>query len=63
MVRIDPPVRPCSICGNPVTETRHRPFCSKRCAEIDLGRWLKGIYHVPTNEPAEGGDEPEGSEE
>jgi hypothetical protein len=25
----------------------HRPFCSKRCTEIDLGRWLKGAYAVP----------------
>ncbi len=36
----------CPICGKP-TEPAHRPFCSKRCAEIDLGRWLKGAYAVP----------------
>ncbi len=36
----------CPICGKP-TAHEHRPFCSKRCAEIDLGRWLKGSYAVP----------------
>jgi endogenous inhibitor of DNA gyrase (YacG/DUF329 family) len=46
----------CPICGKPATP-KHRPFCSKRCADIDLGRWLKGVYAVPTDEPADG--EPE----
>jgi endogenous inhibitor of DNA gyrase (YacG/DUF329 family) len=36
----------CPICGKP-TAPAHRPFCSKRCAEVDLGRWLKGGYAVP----------------
>ena len=36
----------CPVCGKP-TGPAHRPFCSKRCAEIDLGRWLKGAYAVP----------------
>jgi len=36
----------CPVCGKP-TAHEHRPFCSKRCAEIDLGRWLKGAYAVP----------------
>ncbi|MDB9703208.1 DNA gyrase inhibitor YacG [Rhodospirillales bacterium] len=27
-----------------------RPFCSKRCADFDLGRWLDGGYRLPTNE-------------
>jgi uncharacterized protein len=39
----------CPICGKPgAHETR--PFCSRRCADIDLGRWLKGLYRVPTEE-------------
>ncbi len=39
----------CPICAKPsVHETR--PFCSRRCADIDLGRWLKGTYRVPTEE-------------
>ena len=36
----------CPICGRPMVKA-HRPFCSKRCAELDLGRWLKGQYAVP----------------
>lgn len=36
----------CPICGT-ATVDAHRPFCSKRCAQIDLGRWLKGGYAVP----------------
>ena len=38
----------CPICYRE-TENRHRPFCSKRCADIDLGRWLKGEYAIPAN--------------
>ncbi|MFZ5789803.1 MAG: DNA gyrase inhibitor YacG [Pseudomonadota bacterium] len=45
----------CPICGRPRSE-KHRPFCSKRCAEIDLGRWLKETYRVETEEaPGEEG--------
>ena len=36
----------CPICGK-LGAHEHRPFCGKRCAEIDLGRWLKGGYAVP----------------
>ena len=39
----------CPICGKPA-EAAHRPFCSRRCADIDLGRWLKEGYRVPTDE-------------
>ncbi len=39
----------CPVCGKPA-DTKHRPFCSKRCADIDLGRWLKEGYRVPTDE-------------
>ena len=47
----------CPICGKPGTAD-YRPFCSKRCADIDLGRWLKEGYRVPADEqPAE--DEPD----
>jgi uncharacterized protein len=47
-----PPPRPCPICGKPATP-RSRPFCSSRCAQIDLGRWLKGGYRIPTDEAPE----------
>jgi len=37
----------CPICGED-TVTRFRPFCSKRCADIDLAKWLNGSYAVPS---------------
>jgi endogenous inhibitor of DNA gyrase (YacG/DUF329 family) len=39
----------CPICGKPAEE-RWRPFCSKRCADVDLNRWLSGAYTVPVVE-------------
>lgn len=39
-------LKPCPICGE-ASDRRYRPFCSKRCADIDLGRWLKEAYVVP----------------
>jgi endogenous inhibitor of DNA gyrase (YacG/DUF329 family) len=39
----------CSICGKPV-DVAFKPFCSKRCADIDLNRWLTGVYAVPVKE-------------
>ena len=36
----------CPICRKP-TEADWRPFCSKRCADVDLGRWLGGRYAIP----------------
>jgi uncharacterized protein len=37
----------CAICHlRPQTE-KYRPFCSKRCADIDLHRWLGGVYAIP----------------
>ena len=42
----------CAICGKPRTE-EYRPFCSKRCADVDLGRWLKGTYVIPGHADAD----------
>lgn len=39
----------CPICQKD-TEPKYRPFCSKRCADIDLGRWLNGSYAIPAEE-------------
>lgn len=50
-----PAARPCPICGKPAA-ARYRPFCSPRCADIDLGRWLKGGYVIP-GEPIEEAEE------
>ncbi|MGE0767803.1 MAG: DNA gyrase inhibitor YacG [Hyphomicrobiaceae bacterium] len=44
--RREPSQRRCSQCGKPASE-RYRPFCSKRCADIDLGRWLGEGYVIP----------------
>lgn len=41
----------CPICQKPTTP-EHKPFCSKRCAEVDLGRWLRADYAIPQR-PAE----------
>lgn len=43
-----PPARPCPICGKPAAVATS-PFCSKRCADIDLHRWLGGIYAIPVS--------------
>ena len=49
----------CPICGRP-TETDYRPFCSRRCADVDLARWLRGAYAIPTQPDAdEDGDNPD----
>ena len=48
--------RRCPACGRP-TESRYRPFCSRRCADLDLWRWLGGTYRVPTTERPAGADE------
>ena len=45
----------CPICGKPADD-RYRPFCSSRCAKVDLARWLGGVYVVP-GEPAKDDDE------
>ncbi|MBA4801483.1 MULTISPECIES: DNA gyrase inhibitor YacG [Euryhalocaulis] len=36
----------CPICGDPADKS-YKPFCSRRCADVDLGRWLKGKYAIP----------------
>lgn len=47
---------PCPICGKP-GQHETRPFCSKRCADVDLSRWLSGAYAVPAAEPQEGDED------
>jgi len=38
--------KPCPICGKPST-AENRPFCSERCRDVDLNRWLSGSYAIP----------------
>ncbi|HSV28328.1 MAG TPA: DNA gyrase inhibitor YacG [Candidatus Omnitrophota bacterium] len=44
--------RPCPVCGK-ASELKYQPFCSARCADVDLHRWLGGVYRVETNERPE----------
>jgi hypothetical protein len=53
----------CPVCGKPAV-AECRPFCSSRCARIDLGRWLNETYRIPGDEIAPqsgtgGGDAPD----
>jgi len=50
-----PAVRACPICGKPAS-AESRPFCSERCRDVDLNRWLSNSYAIP----AAPGDEDEG---
>ena len=45
----------CPVCGQPAVPGS-QPFCSTRCAEVDLGRWLKGLYRIPSEEAPDPGE-------
>lgn len=47
--------RKCAVCRKPVVEA-HKPFCSTRCANVDLQRWFSGAYAVPVEEDDEAAD-------
>lgn len=57
------PPKPCPICSRPA-QPAFRPFCSRRCADVDLQRWLGGVYVISGGEDEErpedgsGGDLP-----
>jgi endogenous inhibitor of DNA gyrase (YacG/DUF329 family) len=56
-----PAAQSCPICGKSI-DPAFTPFCSKRCADLDLHRWLSGVYSIPAKDdededgerPAEG---------
>jgi endogenous inhibitor of DNA gyrase (YacG/DUF329 family) len=53
----------CPICGKPA-QVGVMPFCSRRCADVDLNRWLSGVYAVPVKEEDdEDGERPRDVEE
>ena len=52
----------CPICGADAVPG-YAPFCSKHCADVDLGRWMKGVYVVHTNETPESQEIPQESKE
>jgi endogenous inhibitor of DNA gyrase (YacG/DUF329 family) len=43
------PARKCPICGKPATQANY-PFCSPRCQDVDLHRWLSDSYRIPATE-------------
>ncbi|MBM2576928.1 DNA gyrase inhibitor YacG [Jannaschia sp. Os4] len=42
----------CPICDRE-TVAKYRPFCSARCADVDLGKWVTGAYAIPSSDPAD----------
>lgn len=46
---------PCPICSKPALAP-HTPFCSRRCAQLDLGKWLTGDYAIPAYEAMDDSD-------
>ena len=43
------PAKPCPICGKPQAAA-HKPFCSERCRDVDLNRWLSVSYAIPARD-------------
>jgi endogenous inhibitor of DNA gyrase (YacG/DUF329 family) len=56
------PEKPCPLCGKPAA-LRFRPFCGKRCADVDLHRWLSGVYAIPVEDTADDPSRPRSDEE
>jgi uncharacterized protein len=50
------PARPCPECKNSSSRD-HYPFCSRRCKEVDLNRWLSGAYVIPVRDDEEDEDD------
>jgi endogenous inhibitor of DNA gyrase (YacG/DUF329 family) len=53
--RPERPPRPCPICKRMSLPAFH-PFCSKRCADIDLSRWFSGVYAAPAEDDPDAAD-------
>ena len=52
--------RPCPECGRASTRENY-PFCSDRCRNLDLARWLNGSYAIPVAEDESSPDGENGS--
>ena len=52
----------CPVCEARPVDPKFRPFCSKRCADVDLSRWLKGSYAIP-GRPSDQAEETPGYKE
>ena len=51
-LQVAKPEKKCLLC-NKKTQKQYAPFCSKRCADLDLGKWLGDGYRIPTQENRE----------
>lgn len=54
-------VRTCPVCQKAPPAADYRPFCSKRCADVDLQRWFAGVYAVPAVENEHEDEDPPAS--
>ena len=54
------PRRPCPECGRPSARDTY-PFCSTRCKNLDLNRWLSGVYVIRASDDDEAESEPDGT--
>lgn len=52
-----PAPRRCSICAAAYTDAAYRPFCSRRCADVDLARWFNGSYVVAGEAESDSADD------
>ena len=50
----------CPICRREPADPKYKPFCSKRCADVDLQRWFSGAYAIPAEPVDEAAREDEG---
>jgi len=50
--------KPCPICGKPQS-AESKPFCSERCRDVDLNRWLSGSYAIPVRDDEDEDGSPE----
>ena len=56
------PTRECPVCGKPAVRGFY-PFCSKRCGDIDLNRWLSGSYAIAAVEDGQSVDSQEAGDD
>ena len=47
----------CPICEKAAADAAYKPFCSKRCADVDLNRWFTGRYAIPAAEAEEASED------
>ncbi len=62
MTAASSPSRSCPICRKPA-QAGYSPFCSKRCADVDLQRWLTGRYVIPGEAAGEAEEDPRGGDD